>query len=60
MEDRNFYSTFAGPLCLVTAFICGIAVVSCYIFPKQRKFPNVVLVWTWYALQLLSFSLFVL
>lgn len=44
----EFYSTFLGPTSLFSAIVCGIAVISNYWFPKQRKFPNIVLVWTWY------------
>jgi len=35
-----------APLSLFSAIICGSAVIASYIFPQQRKFPNVVLVWT--------------
>eukprot|EP00026_Physarum_polycephalum_P011591 Phypoly_transcript_11826.p1 GENE.Phypoly_transcript_11826~~Phypoly_transcript_11826.p1 ORF type:complete len:313 (+),score=12.17 Phypoly_transcript_11826:71-1009(+) len=35
-----------APFCLFSAIICAIAIITSYIFPQQRKFPNVVLVWT--------------
>jgi hypothetical protein len=38
--------TYVGFLILAT-ITCGTAIISNYAFPKQRKFPNVVLVWSW-------------
>eukprot|EP00026_Physarum_polycephalum_P010069 Phypoly_transcript_10217.p1 GENE.Phypoly_transcript_10217~~Phypoly_transcript_10217.p1 ORF type:complete len:254 (+),score=13.40 Phypoly_transcript_10217:35-796(+) len=35
-----------GPMCVFSAVICGTAIITSYIFPQQRKFPNVVLVWS--------------
>eukprot|EP00026_Physarum_polycephalum_P015114 Phypoly_transcript_15727.p2 GENE.Phypoly_transcript_15727~~Phypoly_transcript_15727.p2 ORF type:complete len:119 (+),score=6.58 Phypoly_transcript_15727:92-448(+) len=46
MDFLKFYSAVTGPLSLFSAIICGIAVITSYIFPQQRKFPNIVLVWT--------------
>eukprot|EP00026_Physarum_polycephalum_P013680 Phypoly_transcript_14106.p1 GENE.Phypoly_transcript_14106~~Phypoly_transcript_14106.p1 ORF type:complete len:318 (+),score=17.87 Phypoly_transcript_14106:40-954(+) len=43
MDD---YATATGSVSLFSAFICGFAVTTSYIFPQQRKFPNVVLLWT--------------
>eukprot|EP00026_Physarum_polycephalum_P012959 Phypoly_transcript_13312.p1 GENE.Phypoly_transcript_13312~~Phypoly_transcript_13312.p1 ORF type:complete len:312 (-),score=8.39 Phypoly_transcript_13312:28-963(-) len=34
-----------GPMCCFSAVICGFAIITSYIFPQQRKFPNVVLIW---------------
>jgi hypothetical protein len=45
-------------MCLFSAIICGIAIITSYIFPQQRKFPNVVLVWTWYVLPILKYFRF--
>lgn len=48
-KELNFYfSHITGPLALFGCVICGTAVISYYIFPKQRKFPNTVLVWSRY------------
>ena len=65
MEASKVYSHVLGPTSVVASIICGLAVISNYCFPKQRKFPNVVLVWTWYARpsmlsQLDSFSLIII
>ena len=65
MEASKVYSHVLGPTSVVASIICGLAVISNYCFPKQRKFPNVVLVWTWYAppsmlSQLDSFSLIII
>eukprot|EP00026_Physarum_polycephalum_P009151 Phypoly_transcript_09263.p1 GENE.Phypoly_transcript_09263~~Phypoly_transcript_09263.p1 ORF type:complete len:306 (+),score=1.07 Phypoly_transcript_09263:250-1167(+) len=46
MGPSNIVYDVAAILSLLSALICGLAVISCYIFPQQRKFPNVVLVWT--------------
>eukprot|EP00026_Physarum_polycephalum_P012040 Phypoly_transcript_12306.p1 GENE.Phypoly_transcript_12306~~Phypoly_transcript_12306.p1 ORF type:complete len:319 (+),score=20.96 Phypoly_transcript_12306:65-958(+) len=35
-----------GPLSLFSTIVCGIATITSYIYAQQRKFPNVVLVWT--------------
>jgi len=52
MEDRwndeqifEHLSHVAGWPAVLSSVTCGIAVVATYIFPEQRKFPNVVLVW---------------
>eukprot|EP00026_Physarum_polycephalum_P012218 Phypoly_transcript_12503.p1 GENE.Phypoly_transcript_12503~~Phypoly_transcript_12503.p1 ORF type:complete len:328 (+),score=11.67 Phypoly_transcript_12503:70-984(+) len=34
-----------APFCLFSTIICGVAIITSYVFPQQRKFPNVVLVW---------------
>jgi hypothetical protein len=49
-EEYLLYTYVSGPVSLFSAFICGIAVITSYIYPQQRKFPNVVLLWTWYVL----------
>lgn len=36
-----------GSMALFSSFICGIAILLSYATPKQRKFPNVVLIWIW-------------
>eukprot|EP00026_Physarum_polycephalum_P012809 Phypoly_transcript_13143.p1 GENE.Phypoly_transcript_13143~~Phypoly_transcript_13143.p1 ORF type:complete len:311 (+),score=15.54 Phypoly_transcript_13143:150-1082(+) len=46
MVLSSFYDEVAAPFSLVSAFVCGIAVITSYAVPQQRKFPNVVLVWT--------------
>lgn len=41
-------SQLLGPSAVCSTIIIGITVVSSYWYPKQRKFPNIVLVWSWY------------
>jgi hypothetical protein len=48
-DTYNLYSNVTGPLSIFSAIICGIATITSYVYPAQRKFPNVVLVWTWYV-----------
>lgn len=59
MDENSIFSIFdkvCGPVSVYGSIICGIAVIAYYIFPKQRKFPNTVLVWTWYLLIITFFD----
>eukprot|EP00026_Physarum_polycephalum_P010354 Phypoly_transcript_10515.p1 GENE.Phypoly_transcript_10515~~Phypoly_transcript_10515.p1 ORF type:complete len:314 (+),score=-5.53 Phypoly_transcript_10515:26-943(+) len=46
MSTYTLFTNVLGPLSLASTIICGLATVTSYIYPQQRKFPNVVLVWT--------------
>ena len=48
-EQYDLYIYYSGPFGLFSAIICGLAIITSYIYPSLRKFPNVVLVWTWYV-----------
>eukprot|EP00026_Physarum_polycephalum_P004331 Phypoly_transcript_04349.p1 GENE.Phypoly_transcript_04349~~Phypoly_transcript_04349.p1 ORF type:complete len:336 (+),score=29.77 Phypoly_transcript_04349:1171-2178(+) len=45
-ERYRLYTTYSGPLGLISVIFCGLAVITSYIYPQQRRFPNIVLVWT--------------
>ena len=49
-ETYDFFENVTAPLGLFSAIVCGFATITSYMYPQQRKFPNVVLVWTWYEL----------
>lgn len=50
--DNQVYDYLArteGVCSVISTVICGIAIITSYIFPLQRRFPGIVLVWTWYV-----------
>lgn len=42
-----FLTEVMGPTAIFATIVNAFAVVSNYWYPQQRKFPNIVLVWSW-------------
>lgn len=49
MYVYNIFSHIMGPSALFATIVTGVAVISNYWYPQQRKFPNIVLIWSRYA-----------
>eukprot|EP00026_Physarum_polycephalum_P011617 Phypoly_transcript_11853.p1 GENE.Phypoly_transcript_11853~~Phypoly_transcript_11853.p1 ORF type:complete len:307 (+),score=3.92 Phypoly_transcript_11853:216-1136(+) len=46
MTPYILFTDVLGPLGLLSTIVCGFAAITSYIYPQQRRFPNVVLLWT--------------
>eukprot|EP00026_Physarum_polycephalum_P012344 Phypoly_transcript_12641.p1 GENE.Phypoly_transcript_12641~~Phypoly_transcript_12641.p1 ORF type:complete len:311 (+),score=6.23 Phypoly_transcript_12641:127-1059(+) len=46
VDPEEAYKHISVPICLFSATISAAAIVTSYIYPKQRRFPQVVLIWT--------------
>lgn len=44
-----------GPTAVFSTIVIGIAVITNYCYSQQRKFPNIVLVWSRYLIGIMSF-----